>query len=194
MWATFINRCMWAPNISTRKVTRLILIKARPWETKVAILSHCTSATNRKATAGRSPLHGFWDYDAVMANFPALAGILSKEERFDKMNAAKRDLVDRFASEQPQDWNLSSSIALKDYAENWANEILPIAKEEHDRLRFENVKPLQQEDGHVVAAGNAEEKYAADHRAYREGVRKGLRQELHKAGWRLADLLDKALP
>ena len=138
-------------------------------------------------------LHGCWDYDAVMANFPALAGILSKEERFDKMNAAKRELVDRFASEQPQDWNSSSNTALKDYAENWANEILSIAKEAHDRLRFENVKPLQQEDGRVVAAGEAEEKDAPDHLAYREWARKVVRQELHKAGWRLADLLEKAV-
>ena len=138
-------------------------------------------------------LHGFWDYDAVMANFPALAGILSKEERFDKMNAAKRELVDRFASEQPEHWNSSSNTALKDYAENWANEILSIAKEAHDRLRFENVRPLQQEDGRVVAAGEAEEKDAPDHLAYREWAKKVVRQELHKAGWRLADLLEKAV-
>lgn len=138
-------------------------------------------------------LHGFWDNDAVMANFPSLAETLSKEERREKINATKRELVDRLANEKPGNWELSPSIALKDYAENWANEILPIAREAHERLRFENVKPLQQEDGRIVASGEAEEKDAPDHAAYRAWAAKVARQELHKAGWRLADLLEKAV-
>lgn len=139
-------------------------------------------------------LHSFWDNDAVLANFPALPDTLSKEERSEKINAAKRELVDRLAGEQPKNWELSPSIALKDYAENWANEVLPIAREAYERLRFENVKPTQQEDGRVVAAGEAQEKEAPDHIAYREWARKIVRQQLHKAGWRLADLLEKAVP
>lgn len=138
-------------------------------------------------------MHGFWDYDAVMANFPALPETLSKEERFEKINAAKRELVARLASEQPKSWHLSASIALKDYAENWANEILPIAREAHERLRFNNVKPMQQEDGRVVAIGDAEDKDAPDHVAYRDWAAKVVREELHKAGWRLADLLEQAV-
>jgi hypothetical protein len=137
--------------------------------------------------------HGFWYNYAVLANLPALPDTLSKEERFEKINGAKRELVNRLANEEPQNWELSRSIALKDYAENWANEILPIAREAHERLRFENVKPTQQEDGRIVAGGEAEEKDAPDHVAYREWAGKVVRQQLHKAGWRLADLLEKAV-
>lgn len=138
-------------------------------------------------------LHGFWDNEAVTANFPAMPEALSTEERHEKLEVAKRELVNRLANKEPKNWRLSSSIALKDYAANWANEILPIAREAHERLQFENVKPLQEEDGRIVAGGQAQEKEAPDHVAYREWAAKVVLEELHKAGWRLADLLEKTV-
>jgi hypothetical protein len=138
-------------------------------------------------------LHGFWDSDAVMANFPALPETLSKEERREKIDMAKRGLIDQFTSKEPKNWRLSPGIPLKDYAENWANEILPIAREAHERLQFRNVRPVQQEDGRRVAVGEAQEKETADHLGYREWSFTIVREELHKAGWRLADLLEKAV-
>src|SRR6266581_95020 len=42
-------------------------------------------------------LHGFWDYDAVMANLPPMSPRLSKEERYQKLEQAKRKLIDRLA-------------------------------------------------------------------------------------------------
>jgi len=41
----------------------------------------------------------------------------------------------------------------------------------------------------IVAAGEAIEKPAADHALYRPWAINVVRDELHKAGWRLADLL-----
>jgi len=42
-------------------------------------------------------------------------------------------------------------------------------------------------------AGDAREKNAPDHLGYAEWSSKIVRDELHKAGWRLADLLQQAL-
>lgn len=143
----------------------------------------------------RRPLkfHSFWDNETVLANLPPTSETMSKEERREKINAGKRDFVEQWANKEPKNWRLSHSIALKDYAENWANEILPIAREAHERLQFKNVKPLQEEDGRIVAAGEAQEKDAPNHVAYRDWSAKIVREELHKAGWRLADLLEKAV-
>ena len=87
---------------------------------------------------------------------------------------------------------MPENLDVKNYAEAWADEIMPIAREAHERLSFRNIKPLQQED-RVVASGEADENAAPDHVAYQDWANKIVRAELHKAGWRLADLLQKSL-
>ena len=139
-----------------------------------------------------SKLHAFWDNDAVMANLPALPPATPKEERRAKIDAARAALVQELATHEPTAWRLPAGVNPADYAERWADDILPIAREAHQRLAFENVTPQQQEDG-VVAVGVAAEKDAADHRSYGEWAARTTRDELHKAGWRLADLLQSAL-
>jgi hypothetical protein len=74
----------------------------------------------------------------------------------------------------------------------WADEILPIAREAHTRLQFANVHPLLDED-RIVAAGRAVEKPTTNQMNYRAWATGVVRQELHKAGWRLADLLERTL-
>jgi len=136
--------------------------------------------------------HGFWDHDAVMGNLPPLPLTISKEERHEKVENAKRKVIDELASKEPRDWRLPASVPLKDYAEAWTNEILPIAREAHERLQFTSVHSQLDQD-RVVAAGIAQEKNAPDHIAYADWSAKIVREELHKAGWRLADLLQQAL-
>jgi len=137
-------------------------------------------------------LHGFWDYDAVMANLPPLSPTLSKEERHQKIDRAKRNLIDRLVKEQPENWRAPANVALKKYGEFWADDILPVAREAHERLQFINVhQTLDQE--RTVMAGEAREKNAPDHVGYADWSAKTVRDELHKAGWRLADLLQQAL-
>ncbi len=85
-----------------------------------------------------------------------------------------------------------SNISVNSYAEIWADEILPIAREAHARLEFRKVKPLRDGD-RTVATGEALEKPAADETLYRKWASMVVREELHKAGWRLADLLQKIL-
>jgi hypothetical protein len=137
-------------------------------------------------------LHGFWDYDAVMANLPLLSPTLSKEERYQKTDQAKRTLIDRFAKEQPQNWRPPANVALKNYAEFWADDILPVAREAHERLQFINVHQTVDQE-RTVMAGDAREKNAPDRVTYADWSAKTVRAQLHKAGWRLADLLTQAV-
>ncbi len=137
-------------------------------------------------------LHGFWDNDAVMGNLPPLPLTISKEERHEKTEIAKHKLIDQLATKEPKNWRLPANLALKDYANAWADEILPIAREAHERLQFTNVHSQLDQD-RVVAAGIAQEKNAPDHVAYADWSAKIVREELHKAGWRLADLLEQVL-
>jgi hypothetical protein len=137
-------------------------------------------------------LHGFWDHDAVMGNLPPLPLNISKEERYQKIEPAKRKIIDELASKEPGTWRLPASVLLKDYAEAWADEILPIAREAHERLQFRSVHSQLDQD-RMVAAGIAQEKNAPDHIAYADWSAKIVREELHKAGWRLADLLKQTL-
>ena len=137
-------------------------------------------------------LHGFWDYDAVMHNLPPLSSALSKEERYQKIDQAKRQLIDRLAKEQPQNWRAQANVALKNYGEFWADDILPVAREAHERLQFINVHQTVDQE-RTVMAGDAREKNVTDHVGYADWSAKTVREELHKAGWRLADLLTQAL-
>src|ERR1700730_7751460 len=153
---------------------------------------HLKTGTPEEMTHRGLKLHPFWDNEAVMANLPSLPLTMSKEERYKKTERAKRQLIDRFTREEPTNWQLPRNVALKNYAEAWADEILPIAREAHQRLRFTNVH-AQHEENRVVATGVARERRAHFHVAYADWAAKIVREELHKAGWRLGDLLKQAL-
>jgi hypothetical protein len=102
-------------------------------------------------------------------------------------------LVQDFLAHEPKDWRLPSSVALKDYAQAWADEIMPIAREAHDRLQFREVAAKQMDDGTVAAAGFLDEKKMPDGVSYYDWSARIARQEMAKAGWRLADVLQQAL-
>jgi S1/P1 Nuclease len=153
---------------------------------------YLTSGTPEKAARDDLKLHPFWDNEAVMANLPSLPSTISKEERSGKTENAKQKLINRLVREEPANWRLPPNVLLKDYPEVWADEILPIAREAHERLRFTNVHS-QTDNGRAVAAGNAREKRASDHVGYADWAAKIVGEELHKAGWRLADVLNRAL-
>jgi hypothetical protein len=137
--------------------------------------------------------HYYWDSETVTANLPPMAETLSKEERHAKIEAAKKDLVQDFVAHEPKDWRLPQGTALKDYAEGWANDIMPIAREAHDRLQFREVAAKQMDDGSVAAAGFLDEKKMPDGVSYYDWSARIVRQEMAKAGWRLADVLEQAL-
>jgi len=140
----------------------------------------------------KKKLHGFWDYDAVNALFPEVPGTLRKSEIQAQIAPLTKQLVHEMATHEPKNWRMPANMDIENYAETWADEILPIAREGHERLQFTNVHPQREED-RVVAAGEADEKPQPDRISYRAWTAGIVRKELHKAGWRLADLLQKIL-
>jgi len=146
----------------------------------------------RRRGIRKKKFHGFWDYDAVNALFPRVSGRMRKKELEAQLEPFKHQLVHDMATREPQNWQMPSNISIDSYAEAWADEILPIAREAHARLEFRKVKPPLDGD-RVVAAGEAIEKRAPSQTLYRAWASGVVRDELHKAGWRLTDLLEKIL-
>jgi hypothetical protein len=140
----------------------------------------------------KKKFHAFWDYDAVNALFPRIPIRVRKRELQTQIAPLKKQLVRELATNEPTSWRMPANIDVTNYAEVWANEILPIAREAHERLQFVNVHPQQEKD-RIVAAGEANEKPHPDQISYRAWAASVVREELHKAGWRLADLLEKTL-
>ena len=146
----------------------------------------------RRRGIHKKKLHGFWDYDAVKAVFPQMPRGLRKSELQSLIEPLKETLVHDMATQEPRNWRMPSSVPVESYAEAWADEILPIAREAHERLEFRNVTPLVDGD-RSIATGEAIEKPTADQTQYRTWAVNVVRDELHKAGWRLADLLQQTL-
>jgi hypothetical protein len=146
----------------------------------------------RRRGIRKKNFHGFWDYDAVNSLFLQVPSRLRKKELQAQIEPLKQQLVHDMATHEPRNWQMPSNVPMDSYAEIWADEILPIAREAHARLEFRNVKPLLDGD-QVVAAGEAIEKPPPDQTPYRSWATSVVRDELHKAGWRLADLLQKIL-
>jgi hypothetical protein len=146
----------------------------------------------RRRGIHKKKLHGFWDFDAVNALFPPVPGVLRKGELKALIEPHKRQLVHEMATHEPNNWRMPPNLPVDGYAEIWTDEILPVAGEAYARLQFTDVHP-QQEQASIVAAGEAVEKPNSDQMNYRRWATGVVRQELHKAGWRLADLLEKIL-
>jgi len=143
----------------------------------------------------RRPLkfHGFWDLDAVAANLPLLPDTMAKEMRQEKMDEAEKSLTSRLAKAEPKSWRMPAEMAVENYPEAWANEILPLARETHRRLRYEHIQPMD-DHGQTVAGGDLVEPAGQKGESYRQWAGRVVLEEMHKAGWRLADLLSKLLP
>ena len=115
---------------------------------------------------------------------------MPKEERQMKMDAAEKALIVRLTNAEPKNWQLSPSRKIEDYPEGWADEILPIAREAHTRLRFDHIKPVLDHEK-MVAEGDAVERPMTAGVSYRDWSARVVLDEMHRAGWRLADLLRK---
>ncbi|HEY1584013.1 MAG TPA: S1/P1 nuclease [Chthoniobacterales bacterium] len=153
----------------------------------------------RLKLAGATPrrheprFHGYWDAETVMANLPQFPDSMPKEARQQQMAAAGKALTNRLAKDEPKDWRPPASLTPIEYPEAWANEILPLAREAHSRLRYQNVRPKLDHEN-MIADGEVAEAPARDGLSYRKWSGQIVLREMHKAGWRLAYLLEKILP
>jgi hypothetical protein len=140
----------------------------------------------------KGKLHGYWDNDPVIAQFPSLPRGLKGKQQTEALQVPKQELIAKLAKEEPKNWRTPANVRVEDFGEAWANDILPEAREAYERLRFINVhrKP---EINSNVAEGTAMEQPMPDRVSYRDWSARLVHDELHKAGWRLADLLEKTL-
>ena len=125
-------------------------------------------------TSTKKSLHSFWDGAAVSKAF---AG------------QDDDDVAARLATQEPDDWQLTGDT--ETWAEQMANEILPLAKEAHDRLAFSNIKQFNTQKNEIEF-GDAKEKNNGGE-SYTDWSAGVVENEIHKGGWRLAALLEELL-
>src|SRR5204863_1835309 len=111
---------------------------------------------------------------------------VNKENKERMYRPAKEKLIAEFVPNKPNTSHTSGDP--KTWAEQWAKEILPIPREAHTRLQFQHVH-REEKNGRVFAKGEAHE-IGAGYLIWSTEV---VGDELHKAGWRLAELLQKVL-
>lgn len=149
-------------------------------------LSLVHNATAQRPRHYYHSFHAYWDLDTVRNLIIGTPDEVPKAERDAVYAPAKEKLIATFVATEPRNWRTTGDP--KTWADQWANEILPIAREAHTRVRFEHVH-REEKDGHVFAKGEAHEIGSG----YLDWSTEVVREELHKAGWRLAELLAKIL-
>jgi hypothetical protein len=119
--------------------------------------------------------HSYWDSQTVENAFG---------------NAQNATVAKRLGAREPDDWQLSGGI--ETWAEQLANEIMPLAREAHERLEFRNI--VVQSGEKDIRSGRANEnKKQPDGTFYAIWASGVVKDEIHKGGWRLAALLEEAL-
>lgn len=118
-------------------------------------------------------LHGYWDSQTVTNAF----GTTSDDQ-----------IASEFAGVEPLNWKLNSPV--ENWAEKLANEALPLARAAHQRLEFKNIK--SEAGSPDILSGDALEKKTSG-LSYEKWASQTVKDEIHKAGWRLAELLTEIL-
>ena len=149
-------------------------------------LSLVHNPTAERARHYYHSFHAYWDLDTVRNLTIGTPDEVPKEQRESVYGPAKEKLIAGFVANEPKNWRTSGDP--KTWAEQWANEILPIAREAHTRVQFQHVH-REEKDGRVFAKGEAHEIGTG----YLDWSTQVVGDELHKAGWRLAELLQKIL-
>ena len=126
----------------------------------------------KKTAAGG--FHGYWDTQTV-------------ENAFGTMLDSK--VAKQLSAQQPANWKLTGGV--ETWAEQLANDILPIAREAHQRLQYKNIKI--EAGKRDIISGNAEEKPHTTGTFYAVWASSVVKKEIQKGGWRLAALLEEVL-
>jgi len=133
---------------------------------------------------GASTLHAYWDVETVDS-------ALSQERRLEGNDALTLvQWARKLAMQEPVKWKPDANVAPEKWIELWADEILPIAREAHDRLRIYPASQTTDRTGKLVFRWSAVAKPSvAGADPYDVWSGRAVREELQKAGWRLACLL-----
>lgn len=131
-----------------------------------------TLMRGKLVSAGK--FHSYWDGKTVDNAF---------------RSAAITTSANQLANKTPVNWRPSGGV--ETWAEQLANEILPIAREAHTRLNFKNI--ISQTGESDIRSGRAEERRRSGGTLYTAWAAATVKDEIHKGGWRLAAILEEAL-
>ena len=131
-----------------------------------------TFVDGKLKSAGK--FHSYWDGQTVNNAFG---------------DATNATVARRLAAQEPADWELNG--APETWAEQMANDVLPLAREAHTRLFFTNIKIVDNE--HDIKSGQAKEKKKSGGKFYAVWAASVVKKEIQKGGWRLAALLEETL-
>lgn len=131
-----------------------------------------TLVNGKEVSAGK--FHGYWDGQTV-------------DNAFGKTADSK--VAEQLAKKEPANWKLTGGV--ETWAEELANEILPLAREAHERLDFTKIKSTP--GAVLITSGHAEEKKQSGGKLYAVWAAATVKDEIHKAGLRLAALLEDVL-
>jgi hypothetical protein len=134
-------------------------------------------------------LHTYWDDETVTTALDLVRQEIGTARGSGSGTISADDLARFLASQEPASWKPADGLGVEKWSEAWADEILPVAREAHDRLEFTQITLNMQ---NKTAKGHATEK-AGGMPSYHDWSGKVVRQELHKAGWRLAALLEQVV-
>lgn len=147
--------------------------------------------TDPGAIRRRPRLHSYWDTATVKSLIEEVDAEIKKANPGHPPDVTPTEFVHWLAKQEPANWKPAPNLAVKDWAEAWANEILPIAREAHDRLQFTQLKP-EMNRGKPVVSGVAVER-AGMKPSYADWSVGVVRIELEKGGYRLAAMLEQVL-
>jgi hypothetical protein len=131
-----------------------------------------TLMNGKPLTAGK--FHGYWDGQTVTNAFGS---------------TQNSTVANKLANKEPANWQLTGEV--EGWAEQMANEIMPLARNAHGRLKYAAIK-IKVGDPEITS-GRAEERKKSGGKFYAIWAAENVREEIHKGGWRLAALLEKAL-
>jgi hypothetical protein len=132
--------------------------------------------------------HTYWDDDTVNTAFDLISDNLRGAGR---RSVSEEEVFRRLASVEPAKWQTTAKLPLEQWSIVWANEILPVAREAHDRLEFQNIHVIGTKGStEKIANGRAIER-SGQSEPYHDWSGRTVREQLHKAGWRLAALLEE---
>lgn len=134
-------------------------------------------------------LHSYWDGNAVNTAFGMYVKEIQQSRKGTPRKITDIDISRWLARREPPHWKLPATVALDQWSTHWADQILPIAREAHERLEFKNIVPAHDKK---TAGGFAIEK-TDQAMSYRDWAGEVLHDSIHRAGWRLAALLESAL-
>ena len=141
----------------------------------------------------RLTLHGFWDRYAAREAIARIGEEIRKDDPEHGPYFPPAEIAARLVGREPDGWNSSGDAEPALWAERWADEILPVAREAHSRLYYSRIEPREQH-GVTLASGFVREKTMPDGKGYADWAGEVTSSQIAKGGWRLAALLEKALP